>query len=54
MQNNLKLVEHFSFGFFFLTNTSFWKQIKKHSIIVGKLTNNLKIEAYVIQKEENN
>lgn len=38
---------------FFLTNTSFWKQIKKHSIIVGKLMNNLKIETYVIQKENN-
>lgn len=53
MQNNFKLLEHFSF-FFFLTHISFWKQIKKHSIIVGKLMNDLKIEPYVKQKEENN
>lgn len=39
---------------FFLTHISFWKQIKKHSIIVGKLMNDLKIEPYVKQKEENN
>lgn len=39
----------------FLSDTSFWKQIKKHSIIVGKLMNdlkNVKIEPYLKQKEE--
>lgn len=57
MQNNLKLLEHFSFFFFFLACTSFWKWIKKHSIIVGKLMNDLKIETYAKQKgggEEDN
>lgn len=51
---HLERMKHFSFFFFFfLANISFWKQIEKHFITVGKLTNDLKTKPYLKQKENN-